>query len=126
MSIVIALIGIVNTLTLSIFERRREIGMVRALGMTEQQVGGMIRIEALLIAILGTVVGVVCGLLVGWAVVGGLGDVALNVEWGRIGLVVLAGVLVGLVASLSRPGAPVGSSCSRRCRRPDRHSASGR
>ena len=100
MSIVIALIGIVNTLTLSIFERRREIGMVRALGMTEQQVGGMIRIEALLIAILGTVVGVVCGLLVGWAVVGGLGDVALNVEWGRIGLVVLAGVLVGLVASL--------------------------
>ena len=100
MSIVIALIGIVNTLTLSIFERRREIGMVRALGMTEQQVGGMIRIEALLIAMLGTVVGVVCGLLVGWAVVGGLGDVALNVEWGRIGLVVLAGVLVGLVASL--------------------------
>src|SRR5690606_41703645 len=54
MSVVIALVGIVNTMTLSIFERRRELGMVRALGMTRQQVGRMILLEAFVIGLLGT------------------------------------------------------------------------
>jgi putative ABC transport system permease protein len=54
MSVIIALVGIVNTLTLSIIERRRELGMVRALGMTRQQVGRMVRAEAVLIGTLGT------------------------------------------------------------------------
>lgn len=102
MSVLIALIGVVNTLTLSIFERRHELGMVRALGMTRGQVATMVRMEAVLIGLLGTLVGVGSGLLLGWVVVGamGEGEIALSVNWARVGLIALAGVAVGVVASL--------------------------
>ncbi len=101
MSVLIALVGIVNTLTLSIIERRRELGMVRALGMTRQQVGRMVRLEAVLIGTLGTVIGVGAGLLLGWVVIGSVAaDIALGVDWTRIGLIALIGVLAGVLASL--------------------------
>ena len=102
MSVIIALVGIVNTLTLSIFERRRELGMVRALGMTNQQVARMVRGEAVLIGVLGTIIGLGAGLLLGWVVIGSLsGDaIPLSVNWARLGLIALAGVLVGVLASI--------------------------
>lgn len=101
MSVLIALVGIVNTLTLSIIERRRELGMVRALGMTRQQVGRMVRMEAVLIGLLGTVIGVGAGLLLGWVVIGSISaDIALGVDWRRIGLIAFIGILAGVVASL--------------------------
>jgi putative ABC transport system permease protein len=101
MSVVIALVGIVNTLTLSIIERRRELGMVRALGMTRQQVGRMVRMEAVLIGVLGTIIGVGAGLLLGWVVIGSLStDIDLNINWTRIGLIALVGVLAGVLASI--------------------------
>lgn len=101
MSVIIALVGIVNTLTLSIFERRRELGMVRSLGMTRGQVARMVRIESVLIGVLGTVIGVGAGLLLGWVVIGSLsGSIPLNVDWARLGLIALAGVLAGVVASV--------------------------
>lgn len=101
MSVIIALVGIVNTLTLSIFERRRELGMVRALGMTRAQVRRMVRAEAILIGALGTLIGVGAGLLLGWVVIGSLSaDIPLNVNWARVGLIAAAGVLAGVVASI--------------------------
>ncbi|MFM7062778.1 MAG: ABC transporter permease [Actinomycetes bacterium] len=101
MSLFVALIGIVNTMTLSIFERRQELGMVRALGMTRSQVGAMVALESVLLGTLGTVVGVGTGLFLGWVLVGSLGQgISLNVDWGRIGLIALAGVAVGGLASL--------------------------
>ena len=101
MSVIIALVGIVNTLTLSIIERRRELGMVRALGMTRQQVGRMVRAEAVLIGTLGTLIGVGSGLLLGWVLIGSLSaEIALEVNWARIALVVLLGVAAGVVASI--------------------------
>ena len=101
MSVIIALVGIVNTLTLSIIERRRELGMVRALGMTRQQVGRMVRAEAVLIGALGTLIGVGSGLLLGWVLIGSLSaEIALEVNWARIALVVLLGVAAGVVASI--------------------------
>ena len=101
MSVIIALVGIVNTLTLSIFERRRELGMVRALGMTSQQVSRMVRAEAVLIGILGTVIGLSAGLLLGWVLIGSLSSsIPLSVNWARVGLIGLAGVAVGVVASI--------------------------
>ncbi len=101
MSVVIALVGIVNTLTLSIIERRRELGMVRALGMTRQQVGRMVRMEAVLIGVLGTVIGIGAALLLGWVVIGSVStDIDLNVNWARIGLIALVGVLAGVIASI--------------------------
>jgi len=101
MSVLIALVGIVNTLTLSIIERRRELGMVRALGMTRQQVGRMVCMEAVLIGMLGTVIGVSAGLLLGWVVIGSIStDIELGVDWARIGLIAMIGILAGVLASI--------------------------
>ncbi|MGH2651370.1 MAG: ABC transporter permease, partial [Actinomycetota bacterium] len=68
LAILIALFGIVNTLSLSIFERTRELGLLRAVGMTRRQVRSMIRWESVIIAVLGAVLGVVIGVLFGWAI----------------------------------------------------------
>ncbi len=102
MSVVVALVGIVNTMTLAIFERRRELGMVRALGMTRQQVGRTIRLEAVLIGLLGTVVGIGAGVLLSWVVVSSIPEIeiGLSFNWARVGLIFLVGVLVGVLASL--------------------------
>ncbi len=105
MSVVVALVGIVNTMTLSIFERRRELGMVRALGMTRQQVGRMVRIEAVLIGLLGTIVGMASGILLAWVIISSLsdglgGEIGLSFNWARVGLIFGVGLLVGVLASL--------------------------
>jgi putative ABC transport system permease protein len=67
MAILIALFGIVNTLGLSIFERRRELGLLRAVGMSRLQVRRMIRWEAVIISVFGALLGVVIGIFFGWA-----------------------------------------------------------
>ncbi|MHB1137905.1 MAG: ABC transporter permease [Microthrixaceae bacterium] len=105
MSVVVALVGIVNTMTLSIFERRRELGMVRALGMTRQQVGRMVRIEAVLIGLLGTIIGMAAGILLSWVIISSLseslgGGIDLAFNWARVGMIFGVGVLVGVLASL--------------------------
>ena len=69
MSIVIALIGIVNTLTLSIFERRRELGLLRAVGMTPREVRHMVGFESVQVALLGTLVGMTAGGLASWLLI---------------------------------------------------------
>jgi putative ABC transport system permease protein len=67
MAILIALFGIVNTLSLSIFERTRELGLLRAVGMTRIQVKRMVRWESVIISILGAVFGIAIGVFFGWA-----------------------------------------------------------
>ncbi|MER7846221.1 FtsX-like permease family protein [Kitasatospora sp. NPDC096077] len=67
LSIGVALLGILNTLALSVTERRREIGMLRAIGLTRAGVRAMVRAEALVIAVIGGALGLALGLLVGWA-----------------------------------------------------------
>ena len=67
MCVIIALIGIVNTLALSVFERTREIGMLRAVGMTRRQLRRVIRYESVITAIIGGVLGIVVGVLFGWS-----------------------------------------------------------
>jgi len=69
LAIVIALIGIGNTLALSIFERTRELGVMRAVGMTRRQLRSTIRWESVIIALQGTVLGLVVGVFFGWALV---------------------------------------------------------
>ena len=72
LAVVIALIGIGNTLALSVFERTRELGLVRAVGMTRRQVRRMVRFEAALVALFGATLGVGLGLLFGYGVVSAL------------------------------------------------------
>ncbi|MGF1429896.1 ABC transporter permease [Kitasatospora sp. LaBMicrA B282] len=67
MSVVIAVLGVVNTMAMSVFERRREIGMLRAVGLDRRGVRRMVRLESLLIALLGGVLGVGLGVLTAWA-----------------------------------------------------------
>ena len=76
--------------------------MVRALGMTRQQVGRTIRLEAVLIGLLGTVVGIGAGVLLSWVVVSSIPEIeiGLSFNWARVGLIFLVGVLVGVLASL--------------------------
>ncbi len=69
LAVIIALIGIANTLALSVFERTRELGLLRAVGMTRRQLRRMVRYEAALVASFGSVLGVAIGLLFGWGVV---------------------------------------------------------
>jgi putative ABC transport system permease protein len=100
LSVLIALIGIINTMYLSIHERRRELGMVRALGMTKSQVRWMVRIEAFLIGLLGTIIGVAAGTLLGAVVIGAIDEVDFSLAWGRVGWIVAAGVVISVLASL--------------------------
>ena len=74
MALVIALFGIANTLALSVFERTREFGLLRAVGMSRAQVRSSVRWESVLIALLGTVLGTAIGLGFGWALVQALKD----------------------------------------------------
>ena len=69
LAIIIALIGIANTLALSVHERTRELGLLRAVGMTRRQTRRMVRWEAALVALFGAVLGVTIGIVFGWGVV---------------------------------------------------------
>jgi putative ABC transport system permease protein len=102
LAVLIALIGIVNTLMLSVLERTREIGLLRAVGMRRPQVRAMIRSEAVILATFGAVIGIVIGTLMGLALVSALrqqGITETSVPWVRlVEFLVLAAVL-GLVAA---------------------------
>ncbi|MGW3233518.1 ABC transporter permease [Kitasatospora sp. NPDC001095] len=74
MSVVIAVLGVVNTMAMSVFERRREIGMLRAVGLNRLGIRRMVRLESVLIALFGGLVGVGLGILVAWAGVRTLAD----------------------------------------------------
>jgi putative ABC transport system permease protein len=74
LAVVIALIGIANTLALSIHERTRELGLLRAVGVTRRQLKSMIRWEAVMISLLGAVLGIVVGAGFGWALAAALRD----------------------------------------------------
>jgi putative ABC transport system permease protein len=102
MSIFIAILGIVITLLLAVYERRRELGLVRAVGMTRPQVRGSVRWEAVITAILGCIMGTVLGLALGWIVVRALRDEGLNtfsVSTSSIVAFVVMSVVVAVIAA---------------------------
>lgn len=103
LAVVIAVLGIVNTLALSVVERRREIGMLRAIGMQRAQIRRTIYLESVLIAVFGAVVGVALGLFFGWGFIRTLRDQGLGnfvVPWSQVVLMLAASGLVGVLAAL--------------------------
>ena len=105
LAVIIALIGIANTLALSVFERTRELGLVRAVGMTRRQLRRMVRLEAALVATFGAILGVGLGLLFGSGVVAALpASVASGLAVPVVPIVVV--VLVAAVAGLAAAWLP--------------------
>ena len=97
LAILIALLGIGNTLALSIFERTRELGVMRAVGMTRRQLRATIRWESVIIALQGTVLGLLVGVFFGWALVLAMKDQGITV----FSLPVLSLVLVVVLAAVA-------------------------
>ncbi|MFZ4514826.1 MAG: ABC transporter permease [Acidimicrobiia bacterium] len=103
LAILIAVLGIANTLGLSIYERRSEIGLLRAVGMTRAQLRDAIRWESVIVALFGTVLGFVVGVFFGWAVVQALkedGISTLAIPYTTLGVVVILAVLSGILAAV--------------------------
>jgi len=102
-AVIIAVLGIANTLTLSIYERTREIGLLRAVGMVRRQVRQMIRWEAVIVATFGAILGVGIGIVLGWAVVRALADLGLGsfrVPFGQVILALVLAAVAGVVAAI--------------------------
>ncbi|MGW0938945.1 ABC transporter permease [Streptomyces sp. NPDC002666] len=104
MALIIAVLGVVNTLAMSVFERQQEIGMLRAIGLDRRKVKRMIRLEAVVISLFGAVVGIGLGMFLGWAigqtVASQIPQYVLVVPWGRIAVFLLLAGLVGVLAAL--------------------------
>ncbi|MFV5991511.1 ABC transporter permease [Streptomyces sp. NPDC056231] len=104
MALIIAVLGVINTLAMSVFERQQEIGMLRAIGLDRRRVKRMIRLEAVVISVFGAVVGVALGTFLGWAIgrtlASSIPDYALVIPWDRIALFLVLAALVGVLASL--------------------------
>ncbi len=103
LAIIIALLGIGLTLALSIVERTREIGLLRAVGMTRRQTRRMIRWEAAAIAMFGAVLGVATGLLFGWGAVQAIPDsflTAVEIPYVRLAVMVAIAGFAGVIAAI--------------------------
>ncbi|MFI6938904.1 ABC transporter permease [Streptomyces sp. NPDC050418] len=103
LAIIIAILGVVNTLALSVVERTREIGLLRAIGLARRQLSWMIRLESVVISVFGALLGIALGLVWGVAVQQVLaleGMTAFAIPWGTMIAVVLGSIVVGLAAAL--------------------------
>ena len=103
-AIVISLIGVTNTLSLSVLERTRESALLRALGFTRKQLRWSLAVEGVLLAAVGASVGLVLGIAYGWigtvTLVGDTFTPALAIPWGRLALVVIIALGCGMLASV--------------------------
>jgi putative ABC transport system permease protein len=104
MALIIAVLGVVNTLAMSVFERQQEIGMLRAIGLNRPGVKRMIRVEAVVISLFGAVLGIVLGVFLAWAIgqtfKSSLPGYELVMPWNRILIFLALSGVVGVLASL--------------------------
>ncbi|MEU8569682.1 FtsX-like permease family protein [Streptomyces pathocidini] len=104
MALIIAVLGVVNTLAMSVFERQQEIGMLRAIGLDRRRVKRMVRLEAVVISLFGALIGIGLGVFLGWAIgetlKAALTGYALVLPWDRIAIFLVLAGLVGVLASL--------------------------
>jgi putative ABC transport system permease protein len=102
LSVIVSLVGIVNTLVLSVFERTRELGMLRAIGMTRRQVRRMVRHESIIVALIGAVLGIAVGFFLAALVVGALSSegVVFAVPAGTLIAFLVVSVVAGMLAAI--------------------------
>lgn len=103
MAVLIAAFGIVNTLSLSVYERTRELGLLRAVGLTRRQTKRMVRWEAVIISVMGALFGVIIGIAFGWAMQQALspqGFDRLGIPSGQLAIYVVLSALLGVAAAI--------------------------
>ena len=102
LAVIVSLVGIINTLVLTIFERTRELGMLRAVGMTRRQVRMMIRYESIVTALMGATLGLIVGVFLAALVSQALSGqgVVFTVPWLQLVYFVIAAILVGVLAAV--------------------------
>lgn len=103
LAVIIAVLGIVNTLALSVIERTREVGLLRAVGMNRRQLRSMIRLESVAIAVLGALLGIGLGLVFGVGLQQSLADdgvSVLSVPVGQLAVFVILSALIGVLAAV--------------------------
>jgi putative ABC transport system permease protein len=100
LSVVVSLFGIVNTLVLTVFERTRELGMLRAIGMTRRQVRRMIRYESVITALIGAVLGIVLGIVLAGLLVWRVDFIDFSVPVVQLVVFAIAAIIVGIIAAI--------------------------
>ncbi|RRR81659.1 ABC transporter permease [Streptomyces sp. RP5T] len=104
MAVIVAVLGVINTLAMSVFERSQEIGMLRAIGLDRKGIKRMVRLESLVISLFGGVLGIGLGVFFGWAAGELLGAKMATYElvlpWARMAVFLLLAATVGILAAL--------------------------
>ncbi|MFF4254450.1 ABC transporter permease [Streptomyces sp. NPDC001663] len=104
MAVIVAVLGVINTLAMSVFERSQEIGMLRAIGLDRKGIKRMVRLESLVISLFGGVLGIGLGVFFGWAAGQLLGTKMATYElvlpWARMAVFLLLAATVGVLAAL--------------------------
>ncbi|MFF3910664.1 ABC transporter permease [Streptomyces sp. NPDC001848] len=104
MAVIVAVLGVINTLAMSVFERSQEIGMLRAIGLDRRGIKRMVRLESLVISLFGGVLGIGLGVFFGWAagelIGSSMATYELVLPWARMAVFLLLAAVVGVLAAL--------------------------